>query len=127
MKLAQYFFEGKPTYMAIITVCGLLMLYFSFRKVYRMVFKKEFDLLQLNYILLFGSLSFIIGILFQAYGFFIALGAIADAGDIAMSLMARGLKLSMIAPVYGLIILLLSIISWGVLKEINLRRIGKST
>ena len=88
-----------------------------------MVLKNEFDLLQLNYILLFGSLSFIIGILFQAYGFFIALGAIADAGDIAMSLMARGLYLSLIAPVFGLIILLLSLISWGVLKELNLRRL----
>jgi len=125
MKLIQYFFEGRPAYMAIITVCGLLMLYFSFRKVYRMVFKKEFDLLQLNYILLFGSLAFIIGILFQAYGFFIALGAIADAGDIAISLMTKGLYLSLIAPVYGLIILLLSLISWGVLKELNLRRLKK--
>ncbi len=123
MKLIQYFFEGKPAYMAIITVFGLLMFYFSFRKVYRMVFKKEFDLLQLNYILLFGSLSFIIGVLFQAYGFFIALGAISDAGDISMSLMAKGLYLSLIAPVYGLILLLLSLISWGVLKEINLRKI----
>lgn len=125
MNLIQYFIEGRPAYMAIITVCGLLMLYFSFRKVYRMVCKKEFDVLQLNYILLFGSLAFIMGILAQAIGISVALRTIAKADDISMSLLAKGLKLSLIAPVYGLIIFLLSLILWGVLKELNLRKLEK--
>jgi len=123
MKISQYFIDGGLVFMVSITITGLMMLYFSIQKVLRMVKKSEFDLLQLNYILLFGSLSLLIGILDQARGFYIAMESIGIAGGISTSLFATGFQLSLIAPIYGLIIFLFSLIIWAVLKEINLKKI----
>lgn len=84
--------------------------------------KKEFDLFQLSYILLFGSLAAVIGFLGQGIGLFQAMEAIHMAGDISPALMAGGFKVSLIAPIYGILIFILSLLLWGVLKEFNLRR-----
>ena len=122
MKIFNYFVEGGILFMLVITVFGLLMLSFSGVKIYRMLIKKEFDLLQLNYILLFGSLSLIFGILGQGIGLFSAMEAIHQAGDISPSLMAAGFRVSMITPLYGIIIFIFTLLFWGILKEINQRR-----
>lgn len=108
--------------MLVITFFGLLMLASSGYKIFRMILKKEFDLLQMNYILLFGSLSLIFGILGQGMGLFGAMEAISVAGDISPSLVAAGFRVSMITPLYGIFIFIFSLIFWGVLKEINLRK-----
>lgn len=122
MKFFQYYYEGGPGFMFVITVIGLLMLAFSVIKIFRMVANKEFDQLQLSYILLFGSLSLVVGILGQGIGLFQAMIAIQAAGDISPSLIAGGFKASMIAPLYGIIIFVISLLFWGILKEINLRK-----
>lgn len=122
MKIFNYFVDGGILFMLVITVFGLLMLSFSGVKIYRMLIKKEFDLLQLNYILLFGSLSLIFGILGQGIGLFSAMEAIHQAGDISPSLMAAGFRVSMITPLYGIIIFIFTLLFWGILKEINQRR-----
>ncbi|HZL10299.1 MAG TPA: MotA/TolQ/ExbB proton channel family protein [Prolixibacteraceae bacterium] len=122
MKLFQLFYEGGPVFMLVITFFGLLMLASSGYKIFRMILKKEFDLLQMNYILLFGSLSLIFGILGQGMGLFGAMEAISVAGDISPSLVAAGFRVSMITPLYGIFIFIFSLIFWGVLKEINLRK-----
>ncbi len=124
MKLFQLFYEGGPAFMLVITLFGLLMLASSGYKIFRMILKKEFDLLQLNYILLFGSLSLICGILGQGIGLFYAMEAISEAGDISPSLMAAGFRVSMITPLFGIMIFIFSLIFWGVLKEINLRKMN---
>lgn len=122
MKFLQYYYEGGPGFMFVVTVMGLLMLAFSGFKIFRMVAKKEFDLLQLGYILLFGSLSLVVGILGQGVGLFNAMIAIQAAGDISPALIAGGFKVSMIAPLYGMILFVITLLFWGILKEINLRK-----
>lgn len=67
-------------------------------------------------ILQLGILSFFLGILSQTVGLFQALQAIERVGDVSPSLVAGGLKVSMIAPLYGLIIFLVAFLSWSVLK-----------
>jgi hypothetical protein len=124
MKIFDYFVEGGMAFMLVITFFGLLMLASSGYKIYRMILKKEFDLLQLNYIILFGSLSLIFGILGQGIGLFYAMEAIQEAGDISPALIAGGFRVSMITPLYGILIFILSLIFWGVLKEINLRKMN---
>lgn len=121
----RIFIEGGIQFMLVITFFFLLMLVSSGYKIFRMVVKKEFDLLQLNFILLFGSLSLIIGILGQGVGLFYAMNAIQEAGDISPSLVAGGFKVSMITPIYGILIFILTLIFWGVLKEINLRKMNR--
>src|SRR5665648_1095050 len=94
MKLFQLFYEGGPVFMLVITFFGLLMLASSGYKIFRMILKKEFDLLQMNYILLFGSLSLIFGILGQGMGLFGAMEAISVAGDISPSLVLSLIHIS---------------------------------
>jgi hypothetical protein len=118
----KLFYEGGPLFMGVITICGLLMLFASGYKIFRMLAKKEFDLFQLSYILLFGSLAAVIGILGQGIGLFGAMEAISIAGDISPALMAGGFRVSLITPIYGILIFILSLLLWGVLKEFNLRR-----
>ena len=118
----KFFYEGGTLFMGVITICGLLMLFASGYKIFRMFTKKEFDLFQLSYILLFGSLAAVIGFLGQGIGLFYAMEAIHMAGDISPALMAGGFKVSLIAPIYGTILFILSLLLWGILKEINLRR-----
>ena len=108
--------------MVLVTICGLLMLFFSLKKVIQMLSSREFNLLLLDRILLFGSLAFLFGILDQAMSFFLMMRSISIAGDISVSLLAEGLKISLVVPIYSLIIFIVSLIIWAVLKEINLRK-----
>lgn len=66
-------------------------------------------------ILVAGSLSFMLGILAQAIGIYQALIAIQAAGDVSPAIIFGGFKVSMIAPMYGLIIFVLTLIIWLVL------------
>jgi hypothetical protein len=118
----KLFYEGGPLFMGVITICGLLMLFASGYKIFRTFAKKEFDLFQLSYILLFGSLAAVIGILGQGIGLFGAMEAISVAGDVSPALMAGGFRVSLITPIYGILIFILSLLLWGFLKEFNLRR-----
>ena len=61
-------------------------------------------------ILFFGSFAFLIGLLGQAVGIMAALDAIQAAGDISLSLMAGGFKVSMLVPMYGFILFILSFV-----------------
>ena len=75
-----------------------------------------------KYIIMYGSLAFIIGLLGQAVGMFSAFAAIQEAGDISPGLIAGGFRVSMIAPLYGVIYFILSIPIWVVLREKIKRR-----
>jgi biopolymer transport protein ExbB/TolQ len=104
--------------MNIVTIFGFLMLFFSVKSIIRIVLKKDYSGKGLVYILLFGSMAFIWGVLGQAVGMFEAFAAIQQAGDISPALIAGGFRVSMIAPLYGLFYFILSIPFWVVLREI---------
>lgn len=69
-----------------------------------------------NLILQLGILTFFLGILSQAIGLMEAFQAIEQMGAVSPAMLAGGLKVSMIASVYGLIILIVAFIGWTVLK-----------
>lgn len=122
MNIVRLFYEGGLFFMLVITACWGLMLVFSAIKIVRMVKYKKFDLLLLDYILLFGSLSFMVGVLGLGIGLSSAMNAIQQAGDISVALVAGGIKVVLITPIYGLFLFLISLCIWGVLKEINKRK-----
>jgi len=123
--MTHFFIEGGPGFMIAITVSWITMLLFSGLKIFRMVKKQEFDLQLLNYILLFGSLSFMLGVLGLGIGLSQAMNAIYHAGDISISLIAEGIRVSMITPIYGFIFFMISLCIWAILKEINLKKMLK--
>ncbi|HOO83302.1 MAG TPA: MotA/TolQ/ExbB proton channel family protein [Prolixibacteraceae bacterium] len=70
-------------------------------------------------ILFFGSLAFLIGLLGQAVGIMAALDAIETAGDVSLGLMAGGFKVTMIVPMYGFMLFILSLIVWFIFRALN--------
>lgn len=122
MKLIDLFYEGGPLFMSIITIWGIGMLVFSVQKIIHFFVQQKFTQNGLGLILLFGSLAIVTGFLGQAIGMLAAFDAIEAAGDISPALIAGGLKVSMITPLYGTVIFIFSLIVWGVLREILVRK-----
>lgn len=65
-----------------------------------------------------GLLAFMLGILSQAIGLYQMMSAIEAVGDVSPAIVMGGLKVSMIAPLYGLAIFLVALlcrigIEWG--------------
>jgi len=118
MNLFKYFYEGGPFFMGIVTIAGFAMVFFAVKTGIRISTKKDFSGKGLDFILMFGSLSFILGLLAQAIGMFQAFGVIQQVKDISPSLVAGGLRVSMIAPLYGAFWFILSIPVWVVFREI---------
>lgn len=67
-------------------------------------------------ILFLGSFSFIYGLLGQILGLYQAAGAIQQAGEIAPALIWGGVRVSLIAPLMGFMVLLISSVFWFVAK-----------
>jgi biopolymer transport protein ExbB/TolQ len=122
MKAADLFYAGGPLFMSVVTIWGIGMLVFTALKVVHFFVQEKVTKNGLGLILLFGSLAIVTGFLGQAIGLIAAFDAIEVAGDISPSLIAGGLKVSMIVPVYGTFIFILSLIAWGILKEIYVRK-----
>jgi len=117
MSIIELFQMGGMLFMLIITILGIAMIIYSVKSFIAVFTKNDYSGKGINYILMFGSLAFIIGLLGQAIGMFEAFAAIQEAGDISPGLMAAGFRISMITPLYGVIYFVLSIPIWVVLKE----------
>jgi hypothetical protein len=117
MELVELFMTGGPLFMFIISVIGGLMTVYAVKGIVMVFVKKNYKEASINYIILYGSLALIIGILAQAIGLFEAFGVIQEVGDIAPALIAGGLKVSMIAPLYGTIYFIIAFPLWFVLRE----------
>lgn len=78
------------------------------------------------YIKATGTVAIATGFLGQMLGLFQAFGVIEDAGDVSTSLLASGLKVSMISPLYGIAIFILSWLIWLLLDNMAARRWQKT-
>ena len=102
--------------MSMITCCALLVLIFTFVKGYDVFVRGNIDKKGLVGILFFGSLAPLIGIIWQMIGMMQAFTAIQEAADISPAIVLEGIKMSMYAPMFGLIILFFASILWFILK-----------
>jgi len=72
-----------------------------------------------NSIILFaGSFAFLYGIFGQIIGFFQVLNVIEAEGNIAPSLIAGGLKITLLSVLYGFSLLLVSAIIWFIFRNL---------
>ena len=96
----------------IIVILSLFFFYLIIRKEY-----KDLDqtLKRLLFIRTAGAIALVTGILGQMVGLYSALTVIEAAADISPTILAGGLKVSMITPIYGMIIFLISYLLWAVL------------
>lgn len=76
-------------------------------------------LVRLNEGILFtGSLAFLLGILGQVLGMFEALNVIGEMRDVSATMIAAGLRVSFIAPLYGFVLFILAVILWFVFRNL---------
>ncbi len=103
--------------MGILTIMLFIVLSLSFYFLYLISRKEYKDLEQTLKRLIFikttGILALVTGILGQLVGLFAAFTAIEMAKDVSPSILAGGLKVSLITTIYGMIIFLISYLLWA--------------
>ncbi|MDX9695299.1 MAG: MotA/TolQ/ExbB proton channel family protein [Bacteroidales bacterium] len=119
--IVKHFFEGGPYLMLLIYIMWIVVLFFA-AKLLINYFSDKRNLVKLekyNSIILFsGSFAFLFGIFGQIIGFFQILDVIHREGDIAFSLIAGGLRVTLITVIYGFALLLVSAIIWFVNRNL---------
>ena len=105
--------------MGILTTLFLLMLVYSVINLIAILNSKDGDILKvrsrLAHIKAIGLFSVITGIFGQLIGLYEAFSMIEKAMDISPAIIIGGIKISMITPLYGIVIYLISIAIWLVL------------
>ena len=73
---------------------------------------------KLKYIKSLGLFAFVTGFMGQLMGLYNAFGAVERAMDISPAILAGGLKVSMITPIYGALIFVISYLLWIILDYV---------
>ncbi|MEX0985997.1 MAG: MotA/TolQ/ExbB proton channel family protein [Bacteroidales bacterium] len=107
---------GGPLFMGILTVILFIILVIALFYLFIIIRKDYKDIREarkrISYIKSFGILGLVTGILGQMIGLFQAFSAIEKAPDVSTAIMMGGLKVSMITPLYGMTIFLISYLLW---------------
>lgn len=113
--------EGGIYFMLPIYIMWIVVLFFTIRFLlnYFSENKNTEKLKKQNSTILFvGSFAFLFGIFGQIIGFFQILDFISREGSVAPSIIAGGLKISLLAPLYGFVLLLISSLIWFSFKNL---------
>jgi hypothetical protein len=102
--------------MVFITFCLIAVIVLFAKKANDVYGKKNYSRKGLIGIPFLGSIAALSGILWQMMGMMHAFTAIQEAGDISPAMILGGLKVSMYAPMYGLVTLFVSGILWYMIR-----------
>lgn len=118
----ELFYTGGPLFMGILTILFFIILAIAaYHSV--IILKNDFKDInesrkKLKYIKSLGLFAFVTGIMGQLIGLYNAFMAIENAMEISPAILAGGLKVSLITPIYGALILLISYLIWIILDYI---------
>lgn len=119
--LIELHYMGGPLFMVPLSLLALGLLVLILRKSLDLFVNTTQPLPALrrglDAIVQIGGFAFIWGILGQTLGLYQAFQAIEAAGDVSPALLAGGLKVSMIAPIYGLLLFVVAGLVWFGLKQ----------
>ncbi|HKI89116.1 MAG TPA: MotA/TolQ/ExbB proton channel family protein [Draconibacterium sp.] len=112
----KLFYMGGPLFMGILTAILIIMVAWAVYHFLPVLTGKEINLSgtksKLKHIKTIGTLALIFGIFGQLIGLYQAFDVLMKRGDVSQSLLAGGLKVSMIPTLYGIIIFILSLLLW---------------
>jgi biopolymer transport protein ExbB/TolQ len=116
--MLELFFLGSKLLMGILTVVATVMIIQSVLSIRTIMANQVNEKSHQKIVLIkeIGLFAFMVGLLASAIDLMGAFSAIEMAGDVSPSLLAAGLKFTLIAPVYGLMIYVLSLIIWFALN-----------
>lgn len=112
----ELFYEGGTLFMSILTLIFISMLAVSVVNGLP-VLKGDYDSTadaarKLSYIKSVGLFGLVVGVMGQMIGLLSAFNAIQVVGDVSPSMLAGGLKVSMITTLYGFLIYVISYLIW---------------
>ena len=115
-------YDAGGVFMTPLTLLGVVAILLAIKKGVDVYINAELPAAShrssVNIILQLGILSFFLGILAHALGLIDMLQAIEQmGGGVSPALIAGGLQVSMIASIYGLLILMVTFIAWALLKN----------
>ena len=117
----KMFYMGGPLFMGILTLILICIVAWAIYHLFPVLTGKEISLSKtkskLKHIKTLGSFAAVFGILGQLIGLYQAFAILEEKGNISQSLIAGGLKVSMIPTLYGVIIFLLSLLIWFILDN----------
>jgi biopolymer transport protein ExbB/TolQ len=116
----ELFYMGGPLFMGILTLLFLIVLTQAVRS--RLKYSRgDWDTIttrrNLSYIRSVGVLAFVIGVFGQLIGLYSAFAAMEQMEGISPTVLAQGLKVSMITTIYGSMILVISLLIWLILDS----------
>lgn len=114
--MIDFYYEGGPLFMSLVTLAGLVAFGLLTEVLIKMTRGNEPSSKKLKSIPIAGSIAFMMGMLSQVIGLYQAVSAIQAAGDVSPALIAGGFQVSLIAPIYGLILFMLSLIAYLVIN-----------
>ena len=76
---------------------------------------------KLGYIKSLGLFAFVLGMLGQFLGLFQSFRIIGSGMEISPAIMAKGVKVSMVTSIYGMIIFLIAYLLWFIIKALAAR------
>ena len=121
--IIRFFYEGGPTFMSLVYLMWIIVITQAIRFIflYRANKVPQKLIKTNNSILFFGSLAFLVGITGQMVGLIQAFDTIQimDSSSINPRILAGGLKVSFIAPFFGMMLLILSAITWFVFRNLK--------
>lgn len=116
--MKELFYSGGSGFMGALTVLFVIstawIVYHFLRGYYSKQAKQETTLKMLEYGKSMGLFTLIVGFLGQMMGFVAMFDAIELAADINPNMVFGGIKVTMICPMYGMLIYLFTLLIWFV-------------
>lgn len=114
------FIDGGPLFMTLVYIMWVLVIILTI-KFLRNHRSKDRDLKKLekfnSTILFIGAFVFLFSLFYRNLGIYGALSTIVDAQDISPSILANGLRVSYIAPLYSFFLFLVTSLIWFLFRN----------
>lgn len=119
--IVEHLFLGGIYFMLPIYIMWVVVIFFTIKFLLN-YYSANRDLKKLakqnSLIIFIGSFAFLFGLFGQIMGMYGALASVQAAGDISPALIAGGLKVSLITPLYGFVLFLISGIIWFIYRNL---------
>ena len=114
--LINRFMEGGTLFMSLILICLLIEIYFIFKSVLNIKTNRDVSIKMLKHISDAGLLALTLGVLGAFLGLISAFDVIEASGQAEPSILAGGIKVALLSPLFGLFTLALSRLAILVLR-----------